>query len=263
MGRPQKINLILMTRTEEINTKENDFIPIDTEPGPAETVENGNIQGKATDDQPDTQDQDRLDPRSLLNGNDSILIDTVLEPVITLCCIFKCRIPRTKKEIEARYAQRQAGKDYADKLETVPPLNELTDIPGAVKTEPKKKEVPTVSGKVEEEAKKEGGKGGKKKESEKGKEDGKGDGKDAKDGGKKKEGEKAGADKPAGDKKGNKDGAADKSGAASKSGGKGGSDAKAGGKGGGDAKAGGKGGGDAGKGGGGDQKTAKKPPAKK
>lgn len=51
-------------------------------------------------------------------------------PVITLCCIFKCRIPRTKKEIEARYAQRQAAKTYADKLETVPPLNELTEIPG-------------------------------------------------------------------------------------------------------------------------------------
>ncbi|OCT75386.1 transmembrane inner ear expressed protein [Xenopus laevis] len=54
----------------------------------------------------------------------------VLGVIITLCCIFKCRIPRTKKEIEARYAQRQAGKDYADKLETVPPLNELTEIPG-------------------------------------------------------------------------------------------------------------------------------------
>ncbi|KAG8443490.1 hypothetical protein GDO86_012041, partial [Hymenochirus boettgeri] len=54
----------------------------------------------------------------------------VLGVIIMLCCIFKCRIPRTKKEIEARYAQRQAGKDYADKLETVPPLNELTDIPG-------------------------------------------------------------------------------------------------------------------------------------
>ncbi|OCT73797.1 hypothetical protein XELAEV_18032761mg, partial [Xenopus laevis] len=54
----------------------------------------------------------------------------VLGVIITLCCIFKCRIPRTKKEIEAQNAQRQAGKDYADKLETVPPLNELTDIPG-------------------------------------------------------------------------------------------------------------------------------------
>ncbi|XP_066441263.1 transmembrane inner ear expressed protein isoform X2 [Eleutherodactylus coqui] len=54
----------------------------------------------------------------------------VLAVIITLCCIFKCRIPRTKKEIEARYAQRQAGKEYADKLESVPPLNELTEIPG-------------------------------------------------------------------------------------------------------------------------------------
>uniref|UniRef100_A0A8C4Y2Z9 Transmembrane inner ear expressed protein n=1 Tax=Gopherus evgoodei TaxID=1825980 RepID=A0A8C4Y2Z9_9SAUR len=54
----------------------------------------------------------------------------VLGVIITLCCIFKCRIPRTKKEIEARYAQRQAAKTYADKLETVPPLNELTEIPG-------------------------------------------------------------------------------------------------------------------------------------
>ncbi|KAM4684575.1 transmembrane inner ear expressed protein [Amazona ochrocephala] len=54
----------------------------------------------------------------------------VLAVIITLCCIFKCRIPRTKKEIEARYAQRQAAKTYADKLDTVPPLNELTEIPG-------------------------------------------------------------------------------------------------------------------------------------
>ncbi|KAF4795712.1 transmembrane inner ear [Turdus rufiventris] len=50
--------------------------------------------------------------------------------VITLCCIFKCRIPRTRKEIEARYAQRKAAKNYADKLDTVPPLEELTEIPG-------------------------------------------------------------------------------------------------------------------------------------
>uniref|UniRef100_A0A8C5RK60 Transmembrane inner ear expressed protein n=1 Tax=Laticauda laticaudata TaxID=8630 RepID=A0A8C5RK60_LATLA len=54
----------------------------------------------------------------------------VLSVIITLCCIFKCRIPRTKKEIEARYAKRQAAKMYADKLDTVPPLNELTEIPG-------------------------------------------------------------------------------------------------------------------------------------
>lgn len=50
--------------------------------------------------------------------------------VITLCCIFKCRIPRTKKEIEARHAQRQAAKKFANTLETVPPLSELTEIPG-------------------------------------------------------------------------------------------------------------------------------------
>ncbi|CAG5896595.1 unnamed protein product [Menidia menidia] len=54
-----------------------------------------------------------------------------LAVVITLCCIFKCRIPRTKKEIEARHAQRQAAKTYANTLETVPPLNELTEIPGS------------------------------------------------------------------------------------------------------------------------------------
>ncbi|XP_077159462.1 transmembrane inner ear expressed protein isoform X3 [Paroedura picta] len=64
--------------------------------------------------------------------------------VITLCCIFKCRIPRTKKEIEARYAKRKAAKMYADKLDTVPPLNELTDIPGG-STE----SLPTLSGQVE------------------------------------------------------------------------------------------------------------------
>uniref|UniRef100_A0A1A7YZH9 Transmembrane inner ear n=1 Tax=Iconisemion striatum TaxID=60296 RepID=A0A1A7YZH9_9TELE len=55
----------------------------------------------------------------------------VLAIIITLCCIFKCRIPRTKKEIEARHAQRQAAKKYANTLETVPPLNELTEIPGS------------------------------------------------------------------------------------------------------------------------------------
>ncbi|GAA6066237.1 transmembrane inner ear expressed protein isoform X2, partial [Tachysurus ichikawai] len=53
---------------------------------------------------------------------------------ITLCCIFKCRVPRTKKEIEARHAQRQAAKTYANTLETVPPLNELTEIPGVIRT---------------------------------------------------------------------------------------------------------------------------------
>ncbi|XP_042559647.1 transmembrane inner ear expressed protein isoform X2 [Clupea harengus] len=53
----------------------------------------------------------------------------ILAIVITLCCIFKCRIPRTKKEIEARSAQREAAKSYADTLETVPPLSDLTEIP--------------------------------------------------------------------------------------------------------------------------------------
>ncbi|XP_048366469.1 transmembrane inner ear expressed protein [Sphaerodactylus townsendi] len=90
--------------------------------------------------------------------------------VITLCCIFKCRIPRTKKEIEARYAKRKAAKKYADKLDGVPPLNELTEIPGAAPTpgenkEEEEEEVPTVSGKVDEKngskKKKEGEKGGK------------------------------------------------------------------------------------------------------
>uniref|UniRef100_W5MT53 Transmembrane inner ear n=1 Tax=Lepisosteus oculatus TaxID=7918 RepID=W5MT53_LEPOC len=57
----------------------------------------------------------------------------ILAVIITLCCIFKCRIPRTKKEIEARHAQRQAAKKYANTLETVPPLNELTEIPGVNK----------------------------------------------------------------------------------------------------------------------------------
>ncbi|RXM27469.1 Transmembrane inner ear expressed protein [Acipenser ruthenus] len=92
----------------------------------------------------------------------------VLAVIITLCCIFKCRIPRTKKEIEARFAQRQAAKKYADTLETVPPLSELTDIPGAAKPEENKTEVPTVSGKVDGNKaggnKKDGNKEGQKKE---------------------------------------------------------------------------------------------------
>ncbi|XP_063159215.1 transmembrane inner ear expressed protein [Candoia aspera] len=68
----------------------------------------------------------------------------VLSVIITLCCIFKCRIPRTKKEIEARYAKRQAAKMYADKLDTVPPLNELTEIPGG-----SAESLPTLSGQVD------------------------------------------------------------------------------------------------------------------
>ncbi|XP_048845547.1 transmembrane inner ear expressed protein-like [Brienomyrus brachyistius] len=54
----------------------------------------------------------------------------VLSIIITLCCIFKCRIPRTKKEIEARQAKRQAAKKYANTLESVPPLSEVTETPG-------------------------------------------------------------------------------------------------------------------------------------
>uniref|UniRef100_A0A8C4R4I8 Transmembrane inner ear n=1 Tax=Eptatretus burgeri TaxID=7764 RepID=A0A8C4R4I8_EPTBU len=57
-----------------------------------------------------------------------------LAVVITLCCMFKCRIPRTKKEIEARYQQRQAAKKYASSLESVPPLSAITVTPGATTT---------------------------------------------------------------------------------------------------------------------------------
>uniref|UniRef100_A0A087Y2P9 Transmembrane inner ear n=1 Tax=Poecilia formosa TaxID=48698 RepID=A0A087Y2P9_POEFO len=95
----------------------------------------------------------------------------VLAVIITLCCIFKCRIPRTKKEIEARHAQRQAAKKYANTLETVPPLNELTEIPGSAKPE-EKTEVPTVSGKVDGEKGEKKSKEGKKDKSAK---EGKGD----------------------------------------------------------------------------------------
>lgn len=59
---------------------------------------------------------------------------SVVPTVITLCCVFNCRVPRTRKEIEARYLQRKAAKMYTDKLETVPPLNELTEIPGGEQT---------------------------------------------------------------------------------------------------------------------------------
>nr|XP_056713126.1 transmembrane inner ear expressed protein [Euleptes europaea] len=115
----------------------------------------------------------------------------VLSIIITLCCIFKCRIPRTKKEIEARYAKRKAAKMYADKLDTVPPLNELTDIPGAaqipVETKEEEEEVPTVSGKVD--GKKDGSKGSKKKkEGEKGAKEA--SLKEGKEGSKKKPGDK-------------------------------------------------------------------------
>ncbi|XP_025314076.3 transmembrane inner ear expressed protein isoform X1 [Canis lupus familiaris] len=74
----------------------------------------------------------------------------VLSIIITLCCVFNCRVPRTRKEIEARYLQRKAAKMYTDKLETVPPLNELTEIPGEDKKKKKKDSVDTVAIKVEE-----------------------------------------------------------------------------------------------------------------
>nr|XP_026245907.1 transmembrane inner ear expressed protein [Urocitellus parryii] len=79
----------------------------------------------------------------------------VLCIIITLCCVFNCRVPRTRKEIEARYLQRKAAKMYTDKLETVPPLNELTEIPGEEKKKKKKDSVDTVAIKVEEDEKKE------------------------------------------------------------------------------------------------------------
>ncbi|XP_030045756.1 transmembrane inner ear expressed protein [Microcaecilia unicolor] len=130
----------------------------------------------------------------------------VLGVIITLCCIFKCRIPRTKKEIEARHAQRQAGKEYANKLETVPPLSELTEIPGAQKPE-EKKEVPTVAGKVDgQNSKKEGAKGAKKKEGEK---EGKGEGKE---GSKKKDAEKSSSEKQTAGKKAGNEASKEKSG---------------------------------------------------
>ncbi|XP_069014144.1 transmembrane inner ear expressed protein [Embiotoca jacksoni] len=133
----------------------------------------------------------------------------VLAVVITLCCIFKCRIPRTKKEIEARHAQRQAAKKYANTLETVPPLNELTEIPGSAKAE-ESQEVTTVSGKVDadkgEKKTKEGKKEGKSAK------EGKGDEKEAstkkkgEKGEKSEKGEKGANKKEAGEGKGKKAG---------------------------------------------------------
>ncbi|XP_025032435.1 transmembrane inner ear expressed protein-like, partial [Python bivittatus] len=121
---------------------------------------------------------------------------------ITLCCIFKCRIPRTKKEIEARYAKRQAAKMYADKLDTVPPLSELTEIPGAAGEE-KEEEVPTVSGKVDAQKKKERPKDSKKeKKKQEEKEDKEGPEKEEKEGTRKKQGKKQGSEiKPEGKKR--------------------------------------------------------------
>ncbi|XP_044532985.1 transmembrane inner ear expressed protein [Gracilinanus agilis] len=80
----------------------------------------------------------------------------VLSIIITLCCVFNCRVPRTRKEIEERYLQRRAAKMYTDKLETVPPLTELTEVPGGDKKKKKKDTVDTVAIKVEEDEKKEG-----------------------------------------------------------------------------------------------------------
>ncbi|XP_075405090.1 transmembrane inner ear expressed protein [Tenrec ecaudatus] len=86
----------------------------------------------------------------------------VLSVIITLCCVFNCRVPRTRKEIEARYLQRKAAKMYTDKLETVPPLNELTEIPGEDKKKKKEDSVDTVAIKVEEDEKNEAKKKGEK-----------------------------------------------------------------------------------------------------
>ncbi|XP_020510024.1 transmembrane inner ear expressed protein [Labrus bergylta] len=136
-----------------------------------------------------------------------------LAVIITLCCIFKCRIPRTKKEIEARHAQRLAAKKYANTLETVPPLNELTEIPGSAKVE-EKEEVTTVSGKVDGEKGEKKSKEGKKEG--KGAKEGKGDEKDAK------KGEKGAAKKDAADGKGKKTGEKGDRGDKGEKGGKGG-----------------------------------------
>ncbi|KAL4646478.1 transmembrane inner ear expressed protein-like [Arapaima gigas] len=146
--------------------------------------------------------------------------------VITLCCIFKCRIPRTKKEIEARHAQRQAAKTYANTLETVPPLNELTEMPGAASAE-EKTEVPTVSGKVD------GEKGDKKGAKDTSKKDGRED-KEVKGGKEGKGEEKEASSKKKGDKGNEKKGEtggkgkkASEKGGAEKPGGKGGAKAGA------------------------------------
>ncbi|XP_071769932.1 transmembrane inner ear expressed protein [Centroberyx gerrardi] len=142
----------------------------------------------------------------------------VLAVIITLCCIFKCRIPRTKKEIEARAAQRQAAKTYADTLETVPPLSELTEIPGSAKAE-EKEEVTTVSGKVDAEKGEKKSKEGKKEG--KGAKEGKGDEKEGSTKRKGDKGEKGGSKKEGGEGKGKKSGEkGDKGG--EKGGGKGG-----------------------------------------
>ncbi|XP_061111947.1 transmembrane inner ear expressed protein [Conger conger] len=149
----------------------------------------------------------------------------ILAVVITLCCIFKCRIPRTKKEIEARHAQRQAAKTYADTLETVPPLNELTEMPGSAKPD-EKTEVATVSGKVDGE-KKEEKKNAKDKKEGKGAKEGKAEGKE---GSTKKKGEKG---EKGGSKKGDEGGGKGKKGGGEKGGDKGGGSTKGGAKGGG------------------------------
>lgn len=53
-------------------------------------------------------------------------------------------MPRTRKEIEARYLQRKAAKMYTDKLETVPPLDELTEVPGGEWLGPQPSQHPTL-----------------------------------------------------------------------------------------------------------------------
>ncbi|XP_072220590.1 transmembrane inner ear expressed protein [Leuresthes tenuis] len=142
-----------------------------------------------------------------------------LAVVITLCCIFKCRIPRTKKEIEARHAQRLAAKKYANTLETVPPLNELTEIPGSAKPEVKE-EVTTVSGKVDAEKGEKKTKEGKKEV--KSAKEGKGDEKDASTKKKAEKGEKGAPKREAGDGKGKKSDKGEKNEKGGKGGAKGG-----------------------------------------
>uniref|UniRef100_A0A8C6U7G6 Uncharacterized protein n=1 Tax=Neogobius melanostomus TaxID=47308 RepID=A0A8C6U7G6_9GOBI len=51
------------------------------------------------------------------------------DPVTSETVVFWA-VGETKKEIEARHAMRNAAKKYANTLETVPPLEELTEVPG-------------------------------------------------------------------------------------------------------------------------------------
>ena len=50
--------------------------------------------------------------------------------VIVLCCVFDCRIPRTKQEIDANYERRQLKRQLSKQMKRVPPGHQVKVVRG-------------------------------------------------------------------------------------------------------------------------------------